>query len=55
MKPRKPRKKKKSEIRLVECSECHKFFDIDELKILWMQHRLVCKDCFGLVSGIFQQ
>lgn len=53
MKPRKPRKKKKSEIKLAECSECHNFFDIDELKVLWTQLRLVCKDCFERLAGIF--
>jgi len=49
----KPRKKKKTEIKLVECSECHKFFDVDELKILWREFRLVCKDCFERLAGIF--
>ena len=47
---RRPRKKK---IKLHECSECHRFFDVDELKILWKEFRLVCKDCFDRISGIF--
>ena len=47
-------KKQKKQIKLVECSECHKLFDIDELKILWTQLRLVCKDCFERVAGIFK-
>lgn len=54
MRPKKPRKKKKSEIKLVQCSECQKFFDIDELKILWSQLRLVCKYCFERLAGIFK-
>lgn len=50
----KPRKKKKSEIILKPCSECHKPFDVDELKILWKEFRLVCKDCFERLTGIFK-
>lgn len=55
MRPKKPRKKKKSEIKLTQCSECQKTFDVDELKILWSQLRLVCKDCFELLAGIFNR
>ena len=54
MRPKKPRKKKKSEITFKPCSECHNLFDVDELKILWKEFRLVCKDCFERLTGIFK-
>ncbi len=50
MKPRTP-KKKKSKIKPAECSECHKFFDVDVLKILWTELRLVCKQCFEEIKS----
>lgn len=54
MRPKKPRKKKKSKIKLLPCSECQKLFDVDELKILWSQFRLVCKDCSERLAGVFK-
>ena len=45
------KRKRKKEVRLAECSECHRFFDIDELKVLWTQLRLVCGDCFSVIMN----
>jgi hypothetical protein len=43
-------RKKKKQIVLHECSECKLPFDIDELKILWKEFRLVCKGCFDKIN-----
>lgn len=49
------KRKRKKKVKLAECSECHKQFDVDDLRILWKEFRLVCRDCFQKVSEIFQQ
>jgi len=40
------KRKRKKKVSLAECSECRKMFDVDDLKILWREFRLVCRDCF---------
>ena len=40
---------RKKRIKLHECSECRLPFDIDELKILWKEYRLVCGACMDSI------